>query len=176
MFDISCHYGQPEFATIQTDAFNDWSADSGTNPFESGLFQLMKDNYNINVEGQYYFIQQNGTIVPVWDFTTSGENAGNPNAIVIAQKIKSAPSPDGPENIDWAELKKTSGNLANQIYRVNTVKGQPPSTVRSSLGFVTVLSMNMNFFNSAPLGVIQVSSTRRNTVRIYDILTLEGCY
>ena len=175
MFDISCHYGRPEFATIQTDAFNDWSADASTNPFESGLVQLMKDKYNINVEGQYYFIEQDNSLVPVWDFTHSGENAGNPNAIVVAQKVKNAPSPDGPENIDWVELKKTSGNLANQIYRVDTVKGQPPATVSSSLDFVAVLSLSMNFC-SAPPGVMQVSSMRRITVRIYDILTPEGCY
>jgi hypothetical protein len=96
---------------------------------DPALVQQVKDKYNLNVEGQYYFVKQGNDLVPVWDLRSSGENAGNPNAIIFAQKIKSAPSPDGPENIDWAELKKLSGDLANLVYRVNTVKGQPPSTV-----------------------------------------------
>jgi hypothetical protein len=102
----------------------------------------MKDKHNINVEGQHYFVQQAGTLVPVWDLRSSGENAGNQNAIVFAQKVKSAPSPDGPENVDLVELKKLSGGLANQVYRVDTVQGQPPSTVSSSLDFVPVLSQH----------------------------------
>ena len=93
----------------------------------------MKDKFNIDVEGQHYFVKQNGTLVPVWDLRSSGEDAGNPNAIVFAEKDKSAPSPDGPENVDWLELKNLSGGLANIVYRIDSVKGQPPSTVRSSL-------------------------------------------
>ena len=145
LFEISCLYGTPEFLTIQEVTFNDWAASSITNPLEPGLVQLMKDKYNLNVEGQYYFVEQEGTLVPVWDLRSSGENAGNPNAIVFAEKVKSAPSPNGPENIDWVELKKVSGDLANQIYRVDTVKGQPPSTVSSSLDFVLVLLINVVF-------------------------------
>jgi len=105
----------------------------------------MKDKYNINVEGQHYFVKQNDKLVPVWDLRSSGENAGNPNAIVFAEKVKNAPSPDGPQNVDWVELKKLSGGLANLVYRVDTVNGQPPSTVSSSLDFVPALSINMIF-------------------------------
>ena len=107
--------------------------------------QQMKDKYNINVEGQHYFVKQNDKLVPVWDLRSSGENAGNPNAIVFAEKVKNAPSPDGPQNVDWVELKKLSGGLANLVYRVDTVNGQPPSTVSSSLDFVPALSINMIF-------------------------------
>ncbi len=99
----------------------------------------MKDRHNINVEGQHYFVKQNGQLVPVWDLRSSGENAGNPNAIVFAQKVENAPSPDGPDNVDWVELKKLSGDLSNLVYRVDTVKGQPPSTVSSSPDIVPVL-------------------------------------
>jgi hypothetical protein len=128
LFEISCLFGRPEFSTIQKVAFSEWAASPSTNPLEPELVQLMKNKHNINVEGQHYFVNQNNTLVPVWDLRSSGENAGNPNAIVFAQKVKSASSPDGPENIDWVELKKLSGGLANLVYRVDTVKGQPPST------------------------------------------------
>jgi hypothetical protein len=112
--------------------------------------QQVKNKYNIDVEGQHYFVEQNGALVPVWDLTSSGENAGNPNAIVFTEKVKSAPSPDGPENVDWVELKKLSGGLANLVYRVDTVKGQPPSTVSSSLDPVPVVSINMISFAVHP--------------------------
>jgi len=95
---------------------------------EQGLVQLMKDRYNLNVQGQHYFVQQGSQLVPVWDFTHSGENAGNSNAIVFAERVASAPSPGGSYNVDWAEFKKSSGNLANLVYQVDTVEGQPPST------------------------------------------------
>jgi hypothetical protein len=113
---------------------------------DPGLVQLMKDKYNINVEGQHYFVEQDGSLVPVWDLRSSGENTGNPNAIIFAEKVKSAPSPNGPENVDSVELKKLSGGLANLVYRLDSVKGQPPSTVSSFLDFLPVLSTNMNFF------------------------------
>ena len=110
----------------------------------------MKNKYNINVEGQYYFIEANGTLVPVWDLRSSGENAGNPNAIVLAQKVKSAPSPDGSENIDWVELKKVSGDLANLIYRVDTVKGQPPSAVSFSQFVPELFNQRLIFLKCTP--------------------------
>jgi hypothetical protein len=132
--------------------------------------QEVKDKFNLDVEGQHYFVEQSGTLVPVWDLRSSGENAGNPNAIVFTEKVKSAPSPDGPENVDWVELKKVSGGLSNLVYRVDTVKGQPPSTVSSSLDFVPVVSIKHNFFCSAPPAVLRVSSMRRITVRVYDMM------
>jgi hypothetical protein len=141
LFEISCLFGRPEFSTIQDVAFSEWAASHSTNPLEPELVQLMKNKHNINVEGQHYFVNQNNTLVPVWDLRSSGENAGNPNAIVFAQKVKSASSPDGPENIDWVELKKLSGGLANLVYRVDTVKGQPPSTVSSSLDWCLSFSI-----------------------------------
>jgi hypothetical protein len=97
---------------------------------DPAFVQQAKNKYNLNVKGQHYFVEQNGTLVPVWDLRSS---AGDPNAIVFAQKAKDVPSPDRPVDIDWVELKKLSGGLANLVYRVDTVKGQPPSTVSSSL-------------------------------------------
>jgi hypothetical protein len=131
MFDISCLYGKPEFSTIQKDGFYDWAAYPTFDPLEPGPVQDMKDHYGITEDGGYYFVVQNGALVPVWDLRSNGPYAGNPNAIVFAQKYKSISSPDGPVNIDWVELTKLSGGLANVIYRVATVQGQPPPTVGS---------------------------------------------
>jgi hypothetical protein len=146
LFDISCLYGKPEFATIQNDAYNDWVACSSFEPLELGLLQDMKDHFGLTLDGIYYFVNQNGNLVPVWDLTSSGPYAGNTNAIVYAQKFKTAPSPSGPANIDRVELKKLSGGLANVIYRVDTVQGQPPSTVNSSFNFCLSHLINVYIF------------------------------
>ncbi len=168
MYDISCLYGTPGFSTIQKDAFYDWDAYWSFNPFESEFALVLKDNYGITVDGGYYFTYENGTLVPVWDLTSTGPYAGNPDAIVYTEKVKSLPSPDGPDNIDWVQLKKMSGGLANLIYRVDSVQGKPPSTVSSSL--VLCLPRSINVFCSASLAAMQVSNILRITVRVYDLM------
>ena len=170
MFDISCLYGTAEFSTIQHDAFYDWDTCPSFDPLEPGLVQEMEDLYGITEDGAYYFVEQNGTLVPVWDLRSDGPFAGNPNAIVFAQKDKSAPSPDGPVNIDWVELKKLSGGLANLIYRVDTVQGQPPSTVGISQFLSALFKSTLYIFRSAHLVLMQLSNTRRNTVRVHNLM------
>ena len=169
MYDISCLYGTPEFSTIQNDAYNYWNPYWSYDPFDTGYSQLLNYHYGIAPYGEYYFVQQNGSLVPVWDLTSTGPYAGNPDAIVYAQKDKSVPSPDGSYNVDWVELKKMSGGLANVIYRVETVQGQPPSTVSPSLDLC--LSCSIDFlFCSAPPAIMKVSSIPPFTVRIYDLM------
>jgi hypothetical protein len=145
MYDISCLYGTSEFSTIQKDAYNYWNPYWSSDPFEPGYSQLLKSHYDIAPYGEYYFLEQNGSLVPVWDLRSTGPYAGNPDAIVYAQKVKSVPSPEGSYNVDWVELKKISGGLANLIYRVDTVQGQPPSTVSSSLDLCLSRSINIFF-------------------------------
>ncbi|KAF8497839.1 hypothetical protein F5888DRAFT_259250 [Russula emetica] len=129
MFDISCLYGKPEFATIQDDAFKLWdSCPRETDPLSATMAQRIKAQFDLTVDGQHYFANKNGKLEAVWDLTSSGPFKGNQDAIVFAHKIQTAPSPDGADNIVWVELKKDSGGLANTVYRINTVKGQPPSS------------------------------------------------
>ncbi len=145
MYDISCLYGTPEFSTIQNDAYNYWNPYWSSDPFEPGFSQLLKSHYDITPYGEYYFVKQNGSLVPVWDLRSTGSYAGNPDAIVYAQKVKGIPSPQGSYNVDWVELKKMSGGLANLIYRVDTVQGQPPSTVSSSPDLYLSCSIDVFF-------------------------------
>jgi hypothetical protein len=146
MFDVSCLYGTPEFATIQNDAFNTWNAFPDVNPLNPGMAQNMQNQYNLTVDGQHYFVDQNGTLEAVWDLTSSGPFTGNPGAIVFAHKIQTADSPDGLNNIVWVELKGDSGQLANTIYRINTVQGQPPGSVSSSVDSCLSCSINAILF------------------------------
>src|SRR6267154_3814360 len=146
MFDVSCLFGTPKFSTIQNDAFNIWNGCPETDPLSAAMAQRMQAQFNLTVDGQHYFANQNGSLKAVWDLTSSGPFTGNPNAIVFAHKVQTAPSPDGPDNIDWVELKKDSGGLANTVYRINTVKGQPPGNVSSSVDWCLFYSINVILF------------------------------
>jgi uncharacterized lipoprotein YmbA len=152
MFDISCLYGKPEFATIQTDAFNIWKNDSEINPLNAEMAQQMKAQFNLTVDGQHYFAQKDGKgpVEAIWDLRSSGPFKGNKKAIVFAHKVKTAPSPDGSDNIDWVELAKDSGGLAKTVYRINTVKGQPSGSVSSSVNWRLPCSIDLIFHTVLP--------------------------
>jgi hypothetical protein len=169
MFDVSCLYGTPEFATIQNDAFNVWNSCPELDPLNAHIAQEMQNQFNLTVDGQHYFANQNGALEAIWDLTSSGPFAGNSGAIVFAHKIQTAASPDGDNNILWVELTKDSGELANTVYRVNTVQGQPPGSVSSSR-LVLVLFNQHNTFYSAPQEMQQVSSMPQSTVRLHDMM------
>ena len=145
LYDISC-LGKAQFDSIQTDAFASWSACPDTDPLGTGLTQAMQAEFNVTQTGLHYFVKQGGNNVPVWDLTGSGPFKGNKDAIVFANKTKSVPSPDGASNVAWLELVKVSGGLATKIYRLNTVSGQPASSVSSGVDWCLSFSINVIFF------------------------------
>jgi Protein of unknown function (DUF3455) len=133
IFDVSCLFGGPEFSDIQEDAFKIWNECQDTDPLEPRIVQLFEQLWDIPIVGQHYFVDgNNDTLVPIFDFTSSGRTKGNKNAIFYGKKIEDVQSPDGGDDIDWLELQKVSGELADKLYRVFTVKGQPPASVGSS--------------------------------------------
>ncbi|KZV72710.1 hypothetical protein PENSPDRAFT_683451 [Peniophora sp. CONT] len=116
LFDISCIAAAP----IQTAAYNVWLASPQTT-------QQLVDTFGDLpfILGQHYFIANptpGGANVPKFDFT-SDRFKGDPTKFVIAARVGDIPAPTGPQDIDWLELNRTSGDLANQIFRVNTVAG-----------------------------------------------------
>ena len=130
MFDITSLYGTPEFLQIQDDAYSIWSDYPSTDPLELELAVQLSDEFDIDIIGQYYFIDgPSGSLSPKWDFTSSGSTAGNPDAFVVATKVGGIPAPTGGQDIDWVELKGVEGKLASEIFRVYTHAGQPPSSV-----------------------------------------------
>jgi hypothetical protein len=147
MFDISqMYYNSPdEFNTVQSDAYGVWSSCSETYPFSAQMAQVMQEQFNITVIGQHYFVSVNGALQAVWDLTSGSEFFGNSGAIVFAEKLYSVHSPDGSQNIDWVELGAISGALASKIYRIETVMGQPPQSVRSSRSMPILFNQRIAF-------------------------------
>jgi hypothetical protein len=126
LFDKSCLFGTPEFSTIETEAYKIWNALSTNVPTDSGLADQLKQKFNATTLGDHYFEIVNYTFSPVFDFTSTGPNSGNPIAIFFGKKTEDIPSPDGNvNNVDWLQLQGVSGGLANTVYRVKTVNGLP---------------------------------------------------
>ncbi|KAJ7824025.1 hypothetical protein B0H14DRAFT_2369806, partial [Mycena olivaceomarginata] len=117
LFDISCLARTSQFATIQTTAFRIWDRVPSSVPS--------------TVIGPLYFVTSpSGTgISPKWDFTSTGKFAGNSTAFVIGTKVGDILAPTNPAtNIDWLQLARVEGDLASQIFRIDTVNGQPPTS------------------------------------------------
>jgi hypothetical protein len=83
-------------------------------------------------KGQHYFVTNpltgQGTAAK-WDFTSSGVNAGNAEAFVVAAKNATLNAPTGPQDVPWLRLTSIQGQLAQEVYRVDTRGGQLSSSV-----------------------------------------------
>ena len=130
MYDITCLYGQAEFDKIQIDAYDIWQKCHTLDVSESNLIPEFLHKFNIPLVGYHYFINDNGTLRPKFDFTSAGSTKGNPDAFVVATKAVDVPAPSHCD-IDWLELTALSGKLANEVFRVYTRAGQPPTSVSS---------------------------------------------
>ncbi|KAI0292572.1 hypothetical protein BC826DRAFT_1105460 [Russula brevipes] len=126
LFDISCLFDKPGFAEIEQAAYDLWSANYPSDANALGDFCNKKGMMPL---GHHYFVNYNGTLHPKFDFTTA---LNNPDAFVIAAKAGDVPAPNS-KDIDWLDLKALAGQLASEVFRVNTIGGQlPPSSQPSS--------------------------------------------
>ncbi|KAJ7701078.1 hypothetical protein B0H17DRAFT_924821 [Mycena rosella] len=133
LFDVSCLYGTPEFPSLQEIAYTMWKfapPNAGISEVIAfmqtfkAFFVLGQRPYNVIIHLHPYV----GTgISPKWDFT-SAALAGHPDAFVIAAKVGDIPAPTGPPDVDWLSLNNVQGNLATQVFRVDTVGGLPPAS------------------------------------------------
>jgi len=140
LFDISCLSGSPEFNKIQNDAFKIWNnSASSVRPQQV----IKKLGHDLPVLGQHYYVPNpnittgSPAISPKWDFTSGAEN-GDAEAYVIGAKVASLPAPSGKNDIDWVQLKKVEGALADAIYRVDTKGGQPPASCTAGAPLLSV--------------------------------------
>jgi hypothetical protein len=145
IFDISCIDKTPAFATIQTTAFKAWSAvRAGVSPSTIGdkigaatLLGVRSHcsylyTFSLNSFQYHYFVPApSGTgLSPKWDFTSTGKFAGNSTAFILAAKAGDILAPtNSATNVDWLMLNNVQGSLASKVFRVDTVNGQPPTSV-----------------------------------------------
>ncbi|KAJ7119948.1 putative malate dehydrogenase [Mycena crocata] len=138
LFDVSCLYDTPEFPKLQDIAYTVWKYAPPTAGI-SDVIAFLDPFHASFVLGQHYFVTApSGTgLSPKWDFT-SGALAGHTDAFVVAAKVGDIPAPTGPPDVDWLSLKNVSGNLATQVFRLNTVGGLPPASCASGTPPITV--------------------------------------
>lgn len=135
LFDSSCLYGSPAFEGAPTTAYNVWTATTGIT-IQEVINTLGRDP---TVLGQHYYVPNpvGSGLSPKWDFTSSGATAGNPNAYVIGVKIGDLPSSDS-NNIDNLMVKAVEGELASEVFRVETNGGQPPTQCAAGDSNITI--------------------------------------
>jgi len=138
LFDISCLYGAPEFSSLQDIAFTVWKFAPPSAPI-SEIIDFLEPFHASFVLGQHYFVTSpSGTgLSPKWDFT-SGALSGHSDAFVIAAKVGDIPAPTGAPDVDWLMLNNVEGNLAKQVFRVDTVGGDPPASCTPGSPEITV--------------------------------------
>jgi hypothetical protein len=130
LLDISCIYGTPVFSGVQDILFDIWDSAPPKITVAEVVNTLQRFVKTHEILGQHYFIQNPVTgqgISPKWDFT-SGAFPGDANAFVVGAKVADIPAPTGSQDIDWLALTNVDGSLADQVYRVDTHKGQAPSS------------------------------------------------
>jgi hypothetical protein len=84
-----------------------------------------------SIQYHYFVPAPSGTgLSPKWDFTSTGKFAGNSTAFILAAKAGDILAPtDSATNVDWLALNNVQGSLASKVFRVDTVNGQPPTSV-----------------------------------------------
>jgi hypothetical protein len=150
LYDISCLYGKAEFAQIQDDVFDFWQKYNGNDPSDPNLINEFLSNFYIPLIGNHYFINDTGTLAPKFDFTSAGPTKGNPDAFVVATKAVDVPAPDSTRDVDWLDLKAVSGKVADDVFRVETRGGQPPTSVSFSPSLIFFTCLNMRSLQCAP--------------------------
>lgn len=137
IFDSSCLYGTPAFKSAPTVAYDKWTAT--TNLTVQEIIATLRLTSDPSVLGQHYYVPNpvGSGLSPKWDFTSSGVTAGDPNAYVIGAKIGDLPSSD-PNDIDDLMVKAVEGDLASEVFRVQTNGGQPPTKCEAGSWNITV--------------------------------------
>ena len=105
-------------AEVSTQAMRSWKASPETNP------EVVAEFDQESALGHHYFITNPVTgsgISPKWDFGDKG--------FVVAAKAGGEAAPTGKQDVDWLALNAIQGDLASQIFRVDTREGQPPASV-----------------------------------------------
>ncbi|KAF5389593.1 hypothetical protein D9757_004185 [Collybiopsis confluens] len=129
LYDVSCMYGSPAFEDLPAFTYSFWNhTPASVSPSE--LISLGDIFDSSMVLGQHYFVTNPITgsgISPKWDFT-SRTFPGNPEAFVVGSKLADVPAPTGKLDVDWLKFSNATGDLANEVYRVDTRGGQPPAS------------------------------------------------
>jgi hypothetical protein len=135
LYDISCLYNSSPtlFRTIQEPLYDAWvnlTSEITVQHIAVVIPALLSPEV---IQADHYFIPNpTGTgLSPVWDFRTNKKFLGQENAVFVGKGAGSVVPPVDPSNnINWLRVGKVSGDIADEVYRIDTIGGQPPTSVR----------------------------------------------
>ena len=134
LYDISCLYqASPTlFQTIQQPLYEAWAnmtSDVTVQQITAILPALLSPDV---VLADHYFVPNpSGTgLSPMWDMRATKRFQGNQNAFMLGKSDGTVASPVDPSlNINWLRVAEASGDAADEVYRIDTLGGQPPTSV-----------------------------------------------
>jgi len=132
LYDISClyHSSPTLFRTIQEPLYSAWvnlTSEITVQEIAAVIPALLAPEV---IQSDHYFISNSaGGLSPVWDFRTNQKFRGQDNAVFVGRGVGSVVPPVDPaDNINWLRVGKVSGDIANEVYRIDTIGGQPPTS------------------------------------------------
>ncbi|KAF9648750.1 hypothetical protein BDM02DRAFT_3085405, partial [Thelephora ganbajun] len=136
LYDISCLYRSSPtlFGTIQEPIYKAWvniSNEITVQQVTAVIPALLSPEI---IEADHYFIPNAaGTgLSPVWDFRATQRFRDKPDAIFVGKGEASVAPPDDPsKNVNWLRVGKVAGSIADEVYRIDTIGGQPPTSCTS---------------------------------------------
>lgn len=134
LYDISCLYNSSPtlFKTIQEPLYEAWtSLTSEVTVQQITAVTPALLSPDLILADHYFVPNPSGTgLSPVWDFRATKRFYGNKNAYMLGASVKSVVPPVDPaDNVNWLRLRKVSGDIADEAYRIDTIGGQPPTSV-----------------------------------------------
>ena len=136
IIDASCLATTSEFSTIQNDLYTVWTQVVPDSVSIQDIIDYFHQANTPAILGQHFFQPNPVTgsgVSPVWDFRSNPRFAGNDNAYVLGAVNGSIPSPTDPtDDVAWLHVVNVQGGLASDIFRYDTVGGQPPTSVSPS--------------------------------------------
>ena len=128
MLDASCIASESYFPTIQDDLYTIW-----TTVIPQPIEEIIDLLHAPNVLGQHFFQPNPITgqgVSPVWDFRSSSAFEGHEDAYILGKTTGSIPSPQDPsKDVTWIHVANVEGHIADDVFRFDTVGGQPPTSV-----------------------------------------------
>lgn len=149
--------------------FDFWQNYNGNDTLDSNLINEFLSEFNTPLIGYHYFINDTGTLSPKFDFTSAGPTMGNPDAFVVGTKAVGVPAPNSARDIDWLELKAVSGKVADEVFRVETRGGPPPTSVSFSSSPIFLPVQTYNLCSVPQDQVRSQSSMLPNTVSAHNL-------
>ena len=118
------------FPTIQDNLFQIWEL--VPQPIQA-IIDVLHQLNPPTVLAQHFFQPNPVTgsgVSPVWDFRSNPRFKGHDDAFVLARGNGSIPSPQDPStDVAWLHVVKVQGDIADDVFRFDTVGGQPPTSV-----------------------------------------------